>query len=229
MLQHFMETVAAKVVADDHQYMKCTIVADYERFWKKEVKGYEHTHWGNSLFRPRPHDQPNLVCEAARFYVENRGQSRETRSSFIAAGSNPDAELTRFKRFGFTVKSLLQRAWDLYEQYHNEGSLQATDIGTIDFNTGGFDMPVCFHEQQYLKDFQYYSSWKFPMVCGDHTGNETATFLRKEGLFPRAVDPSQISTDRVVRVNSCFLHLTYIQADSLYRRPSTTPRLSPLS
>lgn len=63
--------------------------------------------------------------------------------------------------------------------YHNQGSQQATDIGTIDFTTGGFDMPVCFHEAQYLKNFVYSDSWNFPMVCGDHTGDETATFLKK--------------------------------------------------
>jgi len=204
-----MEGITGKVAADDHQYLKCTVVPDAEQLMKNKDNG-PRTHWANSVFRPRPLEHPNMVCEAGRFYVELQGKSREVEASFVSDGEDPDAKLTKFRKFGFTVNSLLQKAYDLYEQNGNQGSQKTTDIGTIDFTTGGFDLPVCFHEAQYLKDYSTAKrgSWKLPMLCGDHTGNETATFLRKVRLFPKANDPSQISSDRVERVRTPYILVT---------------------
>lgn len=178
-----LRIVAGRVVANDHNHLKCTDEAGALEHWESDRNG-KHNSVSNSLYCPRPESQPTRICSSARFYIERTGHTRETRVSFIDGGKDRDAGLHVIQKYGLTCESLIEDAYNMYERTHNEGALSFDQFGALDFVKNGFQMPVCVHNNQRLVDFTAGRSRELPMVCGDrkypswtsrfHTARETA-------------------------------------------------------
>jgi hypothetical protein len=161
--------------------------------------------WYQNIFCPRPDTDPTLVCQVSRWYFSDTAPHE---TNFVAINSLEN--FGHLHGLNFKLKDLLMEAYDNYAIYGN--SWTAQDWGVISFDTTnrpkGFHLPVCVHEGQSFKPFVFQRPWEhnwdFPAVCGDHSANETADFMKAITLSPGSVkfkDRDHTFLDRIPRVS----------------------------
>jgi hypothetical protein len=258
MERNFVKGIISKLLAKSYNYMACThdqkaqsMCDSAEKYSKPSSEWDDNMRTlSKSRFCPRPDTEPDLICQAEKWYFAVNNQHNRALNGLDAF------ESFQGDRFKFRGKELFRESYDNYLRCGNNCTNLDWHKGPFSRDmafAGIFHIPTCQSDKLHLEDFTQYWGWKahpgkswngyrhgewtgwnFPAVCGDHHAGETKSFLEamNAGVFSdvyahhysmRSTD--QLWRDRIPRVSNSTLQEpeTYLLFDSNLRRSTSPP------
>lgn len=186
IMRAFTLNIASQISASDGSYMKCTHKSWAARKCDQMARAKPTDQAALGYFCPRAETDPGLICQVGRWSSSSQYSHEMPWPALLKI------EGFAANRFGLTRLNLLNAAYDHYELYGNDLTVEWDSwfLGPLSALTG-LTMPVCKHDDLAMKDNTVHgpghktkgkNSWAVPNVCGIN-GSETEKFLFELGFL----------------------------------------------
>src|ERR1700733_9041539 len=165
MERNFVKGVISKLLAKSYNYLVCThdpkarSMCDAAQKYSQPSNEWDEnmSTLSKSRFCPRSDSDPELVCQAEKWYFAVNNQHSRAMNGLDAF------ETFQADRFKFRKKELFQEAYDNYARCGNNCTNMDWHKGPFSRDmtfTGTFHLPTCQNDNLYLADFTQFWGWK---------------------------------------------------------------------
>jgi hypothetical protein len=183
--ERILKFFLGRTMSEDNVYLVCMHVHDAQKQCEMDPAKQSHSFlqtYRKTMVCPKKPEDPTLICQATRWY-----SAVDFHSHIVPMPGIDQIEAWQVGGTHFSIKALLQEAYDFYEIHRNNATL--LNWSSEELKEPSFNLPVCVSDNLRLHDmnevrFPSESHLEFPFFCGNFAANESAQFMKAMNLGP---------------------------------------------